>query len=69
VSLSRLLLPLGGYDAIWARDDPDLLQMTDDALLAEATRQGRVLVTYNVRDYVLLSRRLAHVEREHAGSC
>ncbi len=41
--------------------------MSDDALLTEATRRGRALATYNVRDYVQLSRQFAHAEKEHAG--
>lgn len=56
-----------GYDAISAHDDPNLVHMSDDALLAEAMRQGRALATYNVRDYVQLSRQFAHAEKVHGG--
>jgi hypothetical protein len=55
-----------GYDVI-STHDPNLVHMSDDSLLIEATRQGRALATYNVRDYVQLSRQLAHAEKEHAG--
>lgn len=56
-----------GHDVIAARENRTLERMTDGALLARATLDGRVLVTYNVRDFLALSRQLAHAERAHAG--
>ncbi len=56
-----------GYDVVSARQDLPLERLTDEALLAHASREGRVLVTYNVRDFLLLSRQLAQAERAHEG--
>jgi uncharacterized protein with PIN domain len=39
-----------GYDVTVARDLPTEVQRNDQALLAEATRQRRALVTCNYRD-------------------
>lgn len=56
-----------GHDVVGAREHRTLERLTDEALLALATQEGRVLVTYNVRDYLLLARQLAHSERAHGG--
>ena len=48
-----------GYDVLAASGDPDLL--------VEATRQDRVVVTFNVVDFVALTRELARADRVHAG--
>jgi predicted nuclease of predicted toxin-antitoxin system len=41
--------------------------VTDEEHLRFATAEGRVLVTFNVRDFVILARRFAAEGREHAG--
>jgi predicted nuclease of predicted toxin-antitoxin system len=56
-----------GYDALAASGDPALGSLSDTDLLAEATRQDRVVVTFNVADFVALTRELARTDRAHAG--
>ena len=56
-----------GYDALAASGDPTLGSLSDADLLAEATRQDRVVVTFNVVDFVALTRELARTDRAHAG--
>jgi len=55
-----------GYDVLAASGDPALGALSD-SLLAEATRQDRVVVTFNVVDFVMLTRELARADRAHAG--
>lgn len=43
----------------WALEDADQLEV--------ATRQGRALVSYNIRDFVPLSLQWAEAERVHTG--
>ncbi len=56
-----------GYDVLAASGDPALGSLSDAELLAEATRQDRVVVTFNVVDFVALTRELARANRAHAG--
>jgi len=56
-----------GYDVLAASGDPALGSLSDSDLLAEATRQNRVVVTFNVVDFIALTRELAHADRAHAG--
>lgn len=56
-----------GYDAIAASGSPPLEELNDDDLLREATRQGRVLVTFNVVDFVEVAHRFAHSQEDHGG--
>ncbi|MDR7465593.1 MAG: DUF5615 family PIN-like protein [Armatimonadota bacterium] len=56
-----------GHDALAAAGDPALGSLSDTDLLAEATRQDRVVVTFNVADFVALTRELARADRVHAG--
>ncbi len=55
------------YDVLAASGDPALGSLSDSDLLAEATRQGRVVVTFNVVDFVVLTQELARADRAHAG--
>lgn len=56
-----------GYDVVAASGDSALESLSDADLLAEALRQGRVLVTFNVVDFVAITRELARENRAHAG--
>jgi predicted nuclease of predicted toxin-antitoxin system len=56
-----------GYDVVAASGDPALVALSDADLLAEATRQDRVVVTFNVVDFVALTQDLACADRAHAG--
>ncbi|MGQ0572119.1 MAG: DUF5615 family PIN-like protein [Armatimonadota bacterium] len=56
-----------GCDVTSAAEDPALARLDDAALLAEATRQRRAVVTYDIRDFTLLSREWAMSERRHWG--
>jgi len=49
-----------GHDAIAASG-------SHDDLLREATRQRRVLVTFNVVDFVEVAHRFAHAQEDHGG--
>lgn len=56
-----------GHDALAASGNPTLEAHNDIALLREATRQGRVLVTFNIADFSEAARMLAHIQEDHAG--
>ncbi|MGH2359914.1 MAG: DUF5615 family PIN-like protein [bacterium] len=56
-----------GHDAFAASGDVALEDLRDDDLLREATRQGRVLVTFNVVDFVEVVHRFAHAQEDHGG--
>lgn len=56
-----------GYDAISVADHRELAGLDDEALLAAAARAGRVLVTRNVRDFVIIAGQWTEAGREHAG--
>ncbi|MGQ0550866.1 MAG: DUF5615 family PIN-like protein [Armatimonadota bacterium] len=56
-----------GDDALAASGSPTLEALNDIELLREASRQGRVLVTFNVADFSEAARMLAHAQEDHAG--
>jgi hypothetical protein len=56
-----------GYNALAASGDPALGALSDADLLAEATRQDRIVVTFNVVDFVALTQDLMRADRIHAG--
>lgn len=56
-----------GHDAVAASGNPDLEELPDLELLREATRQRRVLVTFNVADFSEAAKLQAHREENHAG--
>src|SRR5881394_4643458 len=60
-------LVAGGHDVIAVVTDPALIGLPDAALLAEATRSERALVTVNIRDFVLLDQQLKATDQSHAG--
>jgi predicted nuclease of predicted toxin-antitoxin system len=54
------------HDVVEASGHPALQSLTDADILAEAHRSGRVLVTFNVADSVVLTRELARAGRAHS---
>jgi nucleoside-diphosphate-sugar epimerase len=56
-----------GHDVRAADEERDLDGMPDEDLLALATSEGRVLVTFNVADFPDIVRRWAEAGRAHAG--
>lgn len=54
-------------DASSVAERHDLRSLDDGAVLAAATREGRVLVTSNVRDFVVLDRLWQATTRRHCG--
>lgn len=56
-----------GHDVRAADEERDLDGMPDEDLLALATAEDRVLVTFNVADFPGIVRRWAEAERAHAG--
>ena len=56
-----------GHDVRAADEERDLDSMPDEDLLALATAEDRVLVTFNVADFPGIVRRWAEAGRAHAG--
>lgn len=56
-----------GHDVIAVSERADLRSLDDPAQLAAATREGRVIVTRDVADYLGLDRDCRAATREHAG--
>ncbi len=56
-----------GHDVRSLQEEPALDGLADDELLALATRDERVVVTRNSRDFAPLTRAWAEAGREHAG--
>jgi len=56
-----------GHDAVAASGDPALEALEDVELLRDATRQARVLVSFNIADFVEAAHRFAHKQETHAG--
>jgi len=61
------LLRARGYDVVAAQAIPALRSLDDRNLLAEAAKQRRALVTYNIRHFAPLAREWAQTGREHWG--
>lgn len=55
------------YDVISVVDDPALVGLPDDQVLAYATAEGRALVTANIKDFVPLDTRYRAAGQSHAG--
>lgn len=49
-----------GHDVLAVAALPELVGSPDDVLLDAATRDGRCLVTENVRDFAVLARQVSH---------
>lgn len=56
-----------GHDVVAAAEHRDLDGKDDDALLALATAENRVLVTFDVKDFGRIVRVWAEAGRTHAG--
>lgn len=56
-----------GHDVRAADEDRDLDGWTDEDLLALAASEGRVMVTFDVKDFPLIARRWAEASRPHEG--
>lgn len=61
------LLRERGHDVVAVLERPDLAGLSDADLLGHAAREGRAVVTENVRDFALLDRRYRQEGREHEG--
>ncbi|HWW68046.1 MAG TPA: DUF5615 family PIN-like protein [Solirubrobacterales bacterium] len=56
-----------GHDVRAADEERELDGWADEALLALATDEERVMVTFDVKDFPEIARRWAEAERPHAG--
>ena len=56
-----------GHDVLALTDDRVYDAMDDREVLALATREGRVLVTFNVQDFAPIARDWREEGRQHAG--
>lgn len=61
------VLRKGGHDVRAADEERELDGMTDEDLLALATAEERILVTFNVADFPGIARRWAEEGRPHSG--
>lgn len=57
----------GGHDVLAAAVDPVLTGLDDDELLRVASRNGRCVVTENVRDFDRIVRDWVAVDEHHEG--
>ncbi len=55
------------HDVLAAADSADLAELPDEDLLRSATRDGRAIVTENVRDFDAIVRRWAATGQHHSG--
>jgi hypothetical protein len=69
VSARRVAAPLRdqGHAVRAADEERELDGLTDEELLSIATGEGRVFVTFDVKDFPTIARRWAEVGRAHAG--
>jgi Domain of unknown function (DUF5615) len=56
-----------GHDVRSADEERDLDGYSDEQLLALASADERILITFDVKDFPILARRWAEAERKHAG--
>jgi Domain of unknown function (DUF5615) len=56
-----------GHDVAAVVEDPALVGMSDEDLLAHATSCGRLLVTANIRDFAAIHASWSSHGRNHAG--
>lgn len=56
-----------GHDVLSVVGDAALISLPDDQVLMEATRQGRSLVTLNIKDFLPLDAQYQAGGRSHAG--
>ena len=69
VSGRRVGAPLrsSGHDVRAADEEDEVRTYSDEALLALAASEQRILVTFDVADFVEISRKWAEEARSHAG--
>jgi predicted nuclease of predicted toxin-antitoxin system len=56
-----------GHDVLAVVDDPALVSLPDDQILARATAAGRALVTANIKDFMPLDAQYRAGGQAHAG--
>jgi hypothetical protein len=56
-----------GHDIRSADEERDLDGFSDEQLLALATGEERIFVTFDVKDFPVIARRWAEAGREHSG--
>jgi Domain of unknown function (DUF5615) len=56
-----------GHDVRAADEERELDGATDEELLSLASAEGRIFVTFDVKDFPVIVRRWAESGREHAG--
>ena len=56
-----------GHDVRGVADEPDLEGLDDESVLELATRDERILITRNSRDFAPICRSWAEAGRDHAG--
>jgi len=69
ISARRVAAPLReqGHDVRAADEERELDRVTDEDLLSIAAAEGRVFVTFDVKDFPVIARRWAEAGRTHAG--
>jgi predicted nuclease of predicted toxin-antitoxin system len=56
-----------GHDVVAVTERPDLRSTPDGELMERAQTEGRAIVTYNYKDFILLDRDSRRAGRSHAG--
>ena len=56
-----------GHDVVAVVEDPSLMALPDEEILAAAAAQGRAFVTANIKDFTPLDHRYKASGRTHAG--
>jgi Domain of unknown function (DUF5615) len=56
-----------GHDVRAADEERSLDGFTDEDLLAAAAAEGRIFVTFDVKDFPVIARRWAEARRPHSG--
>src|SRR5580704_17502769 len=56
-----------GEDVRAADEERELDGCTDEELLSMATKEGRIFLTFDVKDFAVIARRWAEAGRTHAG--
>ena len=60
-------LNMAGHDVLALDQDETLSSLADEDVLAFATQDERIVITHNVRHFVVLARTWAEARRSHAG--
>ncbi len=71
ISGRRIAGPLRdqGHDVRAADEERSLDGLEDEQLLELATREKRLMITFDVKDFTVIARRWAEAGRGHAGLC